>query len=469
MNDDSTENEAPCRRVSVVNSSWTDRCRALLPPFLRRYWDRVESSPVGARLARGAFWSLMGAVISRGLGLVASILVARMLGKVGFGELGMIQSTVGMFGTFAGFGLGLTATKYVAEFREKDPAKAGRILTLSGIVAWVTGGVASVALAIAAPWLAEHTLAAPHLANELRIGCLLVLLGAVNGAQTGALAGFEAFKRIAVVSLWAGLANFPCLVIGCWFWGLEGAVWGLVAALGVNCILNRLAMRHESGRLRLLLWAADWHREIPILWSFSLPSFLIGFLIVPAYWVCNVIIVNQPSGYGEMGIYNAAVNWRNAVLFIPNTASSCLLPVMANMHATSERGRMGGVFRLSIALSFFACLIPLIPTVYFSEEIMLGYGASFAGNFGAFAAATAVALPMAVISVAWQFCVSCGRTNWVLAAVLVWSAIVIGLTWLLRGEGAYGIAMAVLLSHLFHLLNMFLLFDLSPPESMFCS
>jgi len=57
------------------------------------------------------FWSMAGAVISRGLMLVASIFVARMLGKTGFGELGMIQSTVGMFGVFAGFGLGLNCNK----------------------------------------------------------------------------------------------------------------------------------------------------------------------------------------------------------------------------------------------------------------------------------------------------------------------------------------------------------------------
>ncbi len=54
-----------------------------------------------------------------------------MLGKEEFGKLGIVQSTVGMFQVFAGFGLGLTATKYVAEFRDSDPAKTGRIIGLS--------------------------------------------------------------------------------------------------------------------------------------------------------------------------------------------------------------------------------------------------------------------------------------------------------------------------------------------------
>jgi O-antigen/teichoic acid export membrane protein len=100
-----------------------------LHPMLRR----VEASDIGSRFAKGVFWSVAGTVVSRGLMLAATILVARMLRKTAYGELGMIQSTVGMLGTFAGFGLGLTATKHVAEYRRTDPERAGRIIGLSGL------------------------------------------------------------------------------------------------------------------------------------------------------------------------------------------------------------------------------------------------------------------------------------------------------------------------------------------------
>ena len=91
------------------------------PPAFRALWHRIEASDIGYRLARGGFWLLCGTVVSKALWLLASILVARMLGKETFGEFGIIRSTVEMFGVFAGFGLGLTATKYIAEFRRTDP------------------------------------------------------------------------------------------------------------------------------------------------------------------------------------------------------------------------------------------------------------------------------------------------------------------------------------------------------------
>src|ERR1035441_10583236 len=101
------------------------------PRFLSLAYQCIEASPLGYRLAKGAFWSLLGTVLSRSLSVVSSILVARMLGKVGMGELGIIQGTVGILSAFAGLGMGLTATKFVAEYRTKDPKCAGAMMGLS--------------------------------------------------------------------------------------------------------------------------------------------------------------------------------------------------------------------------------------------------------------------------------------------------------------------------------------------------
>lgn len=110
-------------------------------PWLSRFKARLSESPLAYRLARGAFWSLIGGVGSRALTLVSSIIVARLLGKEGYGEVGMVQSTIGLFGVFAGFGLGSTATKYIAEYGIKDPEKAGRILNLTLIFSLASASI----------------------------------------------------------------------------------------------------------------------------------------------------------------------------------------------------------------------------------------------------------------------------------------------------------------------------------------
>ena len=94
-------------------------------------YERLTTSSIAKRLARGSLWSLFGSATARILVLVAMILVARVLGQVSFGELGLIQSTLGMAGLMAGVGLGETATRVAAKSANSDPLRASRVMRWS--------------------------------------------------------------------------------------------------------------------------------------------------------------------------------------------------------------------------------------------------------------------------------------------------------------------------------------------------
>jgi len=338
---------------------------------------RIQASPLGYRLARGVFWSMAGAVISRGLMLAATVLVARMLGKTVYGELGMIQSTVGMFGVFAGFGLGLTATKHVAQFRQSDPGRAGRIIGLSGLFAMLTGSLMALGLLIFAPWLAENAINAPYLAGILRIGALLLFINALNGAQTGALAGFEAFKTIAYVNLFTGLISFPILVSGAYFGGLTGAVWALAINLGFNWLLNHLALRKETRQHNVPFTFRECSRELSVLWSFSLPAALSGVVVGPVNWACAALLVNQPNGYNEMGVFSAANQWYVMLLFLPSLMGQVVLPVLSERLGQTDTGQSKKTLVLAIKMNALLVLPLVLLASIASPFIMNLYGEGF--------------------------------------------------------------------------------------------
>ena len=85
-----------------------------LPPFAIKWYERISASDIGMRMARGAFWSFSGTAIAKLLILIAGMLVANILGKEHYGELGIVRSTISMFVIFGTAGLGLTATKYIS-------------------------------------------------------------------------------------------------------------------------------------------------------------------------------------------------------------------------------------------------------------------------------------------------------------------------------------------------------------------
>jgi len=425
------------------------------PSFLRPVFTRIENSPLGYRLAKGVFWSTAGAVISRGLMLCASVLVARMLGKTGYGELGMIRSTVGMFGVFTGFGLGRTATKHVAEFRGSDPDRAGRIISLSGLFATMTAGLMALSLLIFAPWLAEHTLNASHLAGVLRIGSLVLFINAINGAQTGALAGFEAFKTIAHVNLFVGLISFPILVIGAYLGGLTGAVWALATNLGVNWLLNHLALRKEARRHKIPFTLNNCSREWPILWKFSLPAVFGSALVWPVRWACNVILVNQPDGYGEMGIFNAADQWYAIVLFLPGLLGSVALPVLSEQFSQKNSKQLMKIVVFTIKMNVLLIFPVVLLASVVSPFLMNLYGEGFRRGWATLIVALLTAGIIAGQIPVRQIIAASGKMWMGFAMRSCWALIFVVATLLLIDFGSLGLAIARAVSYVIYTILTF--------------
>jgi O-antigen/teichoic acid export membrane protein len=345
--------------------------------IVAKHRELIPADSLRARFTVGIVWSLAGAVVSRGFLLAASVACARFLGKDGFGALGMIQSTVGMFGIFAGLGLGLTATKYVAEFRRRDPAKAGRILALSAFAAFTSGSAITVLLILLAPYVAKNVLASPQLAAPLAVGSGLVFFGAMNGAQTGALAGFESFKTIALVNVLSGLASFPLIVFGVWRGGLQGAVWGSVAALAITWVLNNYALRRECANANVSYRIASCHRELGILHRFSVPALLASIVVGPAIWACNALLVRQPDGYAELGIYTAADKWRLLILFVPTSLAGTTLPMLSNLYAACDSDAYAKVLNVNLLLNLALTALLAIIVSACALPVLAIYGTSY--------------------------------------------------------------------------------------------
>jgi O-antigen/teichoic acid export membrane protein len=422
---------------------------AFCPPFLLKLKSRIVASPIGYRLARGAFWSLAGTLTSRALGLLAGFFVARLLGKHGYGQLGVVQSTLGMFGVFAGFGMGLTANKHVAEFRKSDPDRAGRIIGISSLVAWGTGGLMTLVLYLMAPWLARTTLAAPEMGGLLQVGAWLLVLGGVNGAQTGALAGFEAFKTIARVNLITGLAAFPITLFAAWFWGVTGSVWALVANLVFTCILNFIALRREAAAVGVPLGYRHCGREWLILWRFSVPAVLGGAVTGPITWAVNALLVNQADGYAQMGVYNAVVRIKIVPDMILGMLLAPLLPILSEKYAARDLPGYQKTARSAFTLALlvttpFALLQIAVPAI-----TLLPYGHAYAGHDAVVQWLMAEAAVLGFLAPMSQMVMSMNKMWFGFGFNLVW-ALIYGLLalFLVPRFGAAGLAASPLLAHL---------------------
>jgi O-antigen/teichoic acid export membrane protein len=420
------------------------------PAAVRRLAARIEGSDLAYRLAHGAFWSFAGAALSRALALAASVVTARILGKEGFGELGVLSSTLLTFQAFSSLGLGMTATKYVAELREKDPARAGRILALSAVASAATGLLAAGAMWGFAPWLAARTLDAPQLAGALRIAAVALFFTTLGGAQTGALAGFEAFRTTTWLNVGTGLLGVPVAIAGVWLWGVTGAVWAMAVTAAVQWALTHAAVRSHARGHGIAIGIRGWSKEQRVLWTFSLPALAQGLMVSPVNWAAAAILVNQPRGYPEMGALSATNHWYAAVLFLPTALGGAVLPVLSERVGRGDAPGARSVLRTAMVLNL-AVVAPIVAIgALASPRIMGMYGPGFGAAWPTLVVVLVTAGVVAVTNPVGNVLAASGRLWLGFLMNAGWAAVFLGTTLLLVPWGALGVAGARLVAYCVH-------------------
>jgi O-antigen/teichoic acid export membrane protein len=412
------------------------------PALFGAMWRRLQSPSARARLARGSMWALAGSGVQQVMAMCASIVVARVLGSAGFGELGVTRSTIVTFGVLAGSGLSLAATRYVAGFRDSDPDRAGRVLGLLLNSSLIVSGIAAVTCAALASPLATHAVHAPALAWPLAASALLIVLNTMSGVQVGALAGLEAFRATAILVAIEGVATALLMVAGAYAAGVLGAVIGTVIAGAFAYALKSRALRIHCRQKGVALVRRGVMREFPILWSFALPALLLGISTQPFEWLARVLLARGARGLAEVGIFTAAYSWGQAVLIVPMQVTGPAMPILTNLLASGDTAGFRRLLRQTLQAAALAAVFTAAPVIIFSRWIMRAYGADFA-HAGVVLLIIAVSSTLASLSSVLRAALLATGNAWsqTLQAV-IWGATLTLVFLLARQHGALALAYA---------------------------
>lgn len=417
----------------------------------------IGGSVLKKRLLGGFAWTIAGALSSKSLTLLASIIVSRQLGKVGFGELGILNSTVNMLGEMAGLGIGIAATKYIAELRESAPDRASRVLSLNALISLGSSFLVAFSLYLYSAELADSLLKNLKLAPLLQIAAVTLFFSALHGGVMGALVGFEAFRQVAKLNVLNGFVSLALQFAFVSFWGLQGVVIALLLAQMITFVVGYVLL-NSCMRMYGVRFAFDnLSSEANKIVTFNLPALLAAFMVVPVNWACNVLLVNQPDGYGQMGIFNAANQWKMALLFIPSTLGSVILPVLSSLIGVDAVRSYKKVLYYNILANFAISLAVIGVVSLLAPYIMSSYGEGFGSQSMVLRVLIISAGLMALNNVIGHAIASLNRMWAGFLFNLLWACtMIVSAYWLCPSYGALGLAVANLIAYLLHTVWQFL-------------
>lgn len=331
------------------------------------------NTPTIARLISGTGWSLTGEILSKGLLFLSWIIVARLLGKVGYGQFGIIRSTITMFAIFGGLGLGLTANKFVAENRSTNKFFAGQIIGMTQIFAFVSGLLLAVLVLIFSEYIAVSLLKAPFLENELKLTAVMLFFSSMNGAQIGILQGLEAYKKLAFLNTIQGVTAFPLFALGTYYFGLSGSIFAFALNIIITTILFQIVIQKELKLKGIVIYFKNIRDTISVFWGFSLPVALTGIAVSPFKWYSEALLVKF-CGFDNLGIFQAAIVITSIVIAIASTLNAPLISIASNSNGDNSDIKLQYITMYS---SWYAFLVLSVPFLIFPNLLVYLFGDQF--------------------------------------------------------------------------------------------
>lgn len=306
-------------------------------------------------------WSALEAVINPILSIAVSPALLALLDSRGFG-LWAFALAVSGFGGLASLGVGVAATKFVAESHASGAPKAAIATTRAALTVALGGGAVLVALGLLFGQLLASTAfarmgASGEVSAALLLGIAILALQEVDSVFTGALRGMQCFARSAQVEI--GARVFWLVVVISAAWWTRDAVDTLIASCAVialKVLAKGLAAQHALAGPCLVpsLSRADLLRIVQFGKWVSLQS--IGGLL---FSVVDRLAVGAIFGAADLARYSICMQLAQLVHSVQAVVWQPLVPWMSSRVASDRPAEPALLIRIALVGGLGCMVVPL--------------------------------------------------------------------------------------------------------------
>ena len=100
-------------------------------------------------------------------------------------------------------------------------------------------------------------------------------------------------------------------------------------------------------------------------------------MLGPVEWAMNAILVNQPGGYDQLGLFSAAKQWFVIMLYLPNMVSGLTFPMLSNLWGENCFARCKRFMIQNTGVLLVLTVLVTVPVGLFAGPAMRMYGNGF--------------------------------------------------------------------------------------------
>ena len=332
------------------------------------------------KFTRAVSYTFLGSVVARLCGVCIGVLIARALGSSSLGLYAIVQSTIGLYATFFGLGLGLTATKMIAQHYVNSPELIGRILGLLflTLVLSIVFGLSIYLWSL--PVLVKNIYSIPDLMDLLQIGLFWFAFMTLSQFIESVLVGFQAFKSQMFVTSILSFFNLIVVLIVVLIDRnniLQNLIIGGVIVAFVQSVLLLIYASKELIRYKTKLSLSNLKPLIqPVLFDFSAPAFIGKMMEQPLNWVSILLLVKLGANISNVGGLSVINNIKAWILYFPAMLVTVLVPILTDIYHTKEKE----VFQRTLILNQKFLWLATLPVLVFLVTVIRLLIKSLFGN-----------------------------------------------------------------------------------------
>lgn len=332
----------------------------------------LNNNKIVKRIAMGLLLGAGGAVISKAILTIFNMVLARILSVEDYGIYSLMNNTVQTFTIFAGAGLGVTLTRYVALYREKNKDIAGTVICVLMIFNILISLFVSVLVYIFADKISILLNSNMDVTSFLKITSTTIFFTAIVSMLQGILQGFENYKSIAIIQIVSNCISFLVGIIISKIFGILGAIYSLLGLQIIIfiCMFIKLFTILKNRKIKLKMSFNAIIKESIL--KVAIPSLLATIFVIPIMWITNFYFSSN-IGLEEFAVFSVCIQWFNIVNYIPQQFGQ-LKPIYTQLYDGNKFKEMKRYINRIIIVTITFSTICATVFIIFKGLILRGYG-----------------------------------------------------------------------------------------------